>query len=196
MFIDGDSVSGISRLWYDEAVMKKTARPSSMRDAFAVLNQMRDKGIFEKYAVGGAVAASILMEPMTTADIDIFVTLKAPEGSKLISLEPLYNFLLKKGAKKEGQYIVYAGWPLQFLPADTSPLVAEALANAQEFEADNISVYIFNPEYLAAVALETGRPKDKYRLLALVESGILNTKALLVILNRHGLERRYREWVG
>jgi hypothetical protein len=157
---------------------------------------MREDGIIEKYAVGGVVAASILMEPMTTADIDIFVMLKAPLGRKLLTLEPLYEYLLKNGAHKEGQYIVYAGWPLQFLPADSSPLVSEALDNAQEHEADGTSVFIFSPEYLAAVALETGRPKDKYRLLAFMESGILNMKALRRILHRHGLEGKYREWMG
>ncbi len=167
-----------------------------MRDAFTILNHMKEDGIIDKYAVGGAVAASILMEPMTTADIDIFVMLKTPQGSKLVSLEPLYNYLLAKGAKKEGQYIVYAGWPLQFLPADASLLVSEALDNALELEAEGISVFIFSAEYLAAVALETGRPKDKYRLIALVESGILSMKALQSILDRHGLERKYREWMG
>ena len=175
--------------------MDRIAEPSSMRDAFAVLNRMRNDGIIEKYAVGGAVAASILMEPMTTADIDIFVVLKAPPGRRLVTLEPIYNYLLEKGGKKEGQYIVYAGWPLQFLPANSSALVSEALDHALELEADGISVFVFGPEYLAAIALETGRQKDKYRLHALMEFGILDERAFLTILDRHGLVSRYREWI-
>jgi hypothetical protein len=174
--------------------MDRIAEPSSMRDAFAILNRMREDGIIERYAVGGAVAASIHLEPMTTADIDIFVMLKTPPGRSLVTLNPLYSYLIGKGAKKEGQYIVYAGWPLQFLPADSSALVSEALDHVQELEADGLSVFVFSPEYLAAIALETGRPKDKYRLHTLVESGILHMEEFMAILRRHGLESRYEEW--
>ena len=79
--------------------------------------------------------------------------------------------------------------------ADTSPLVSEAVDNAQEFEADGLAVSVFSPEYLAAIALETGRPKDKLRLDTLVKSGILDKRKLNAILRRHGLERKFGEWL-
>ena len=91
--------------------MDKLAAPSSMKEVFAVLNRMKEDGVFEKYAVGGAVASSIHLEPTTTADVDIFVMLKPYPGKKLVTLDPIYEYLLRKGARLEGQHVVYAGWP-------------------------------------------------------------------------------------
>ncbi len=50
----------------------------------AVLNKMQDDGVIEKYAVGGAVASSLYLEPSLTADVDVFVMLKAPPGKRLV----------------------------------------------------------------------------------------------------------------
>jgi len=82
-----------------------------------------------------------------------------------------------------------------FLSSDTSPLVAEAVDNAQEFEADNLSVWVIAPEYLGAIALEVGRSKDKVRLDALMKSGILDMRELKGIIRRHGLEKKFAEWL-
>lgn len=42
-------------------------------------------------------------------------------------------------------------------------------------------------EYLVAISLGTGRPKDFARVLQFVESGVLNRAKLDSILRRHGL---------
>jgi hypothetical protein len=178
-----------------ENKMGKLANSVTMKGAFAILNQMKKDGVFEKYAIGGAVAYSIYLEPVTTIDVDIFVTLKPHSGKKLVSLEPIYDYLLAKGAEKQGQYIVYAGWPLQFLPADSSPLMAETLDRAKRVAAGGVSVWIFTQEHLAAVALDVGRPQDKTRLNALVKSSTFNAEEFKVILHRHGLERKYEDWL-
>jgi Flp pilus assembly protein TadD len=46
-------------------------------------------------------------------------------------------------------------------------------------------------EFLAAIALQTGRAKDKARLLQFVESGILDATAFEDILTRHALAERW-----
>ncbi len=116
-------------------------------------------------------------------------------SKKLVSREPIYDYLLAKGAEKQGQYIVYAGWPLQFLPADSSPLMAETLDRARRVAAGGVSVWIFTQEHLAAVALDVGRPQDKTRLNALVKSSTFNAEEFKAILHRHGLERKYEDWL-
>lgn len=63
----------------------------------------------------------------------------------------------------EGEYIVIGGWPVQFLPP-TTPLAEEALRNAVETDVQGISVRVCSAEHLAAIALQTGRAKDKVRL--------------------------------
>ena len=93
----------------------------------------------------------------------------------------------------EGEYVVIAGWPVQFLPP-TSPLVEEALADAVTVQVEGTQARVFTAEHLAAVALQTGRPKDKARLLQFVESGAIDTEHFQAILSRHGLNDRWREF--
>jgi hypothetical protein len=47
------------------------------------------------------------------------------------------------------------------------------------------------PEHLAAIALETGRSKDKLRLLQFIESGKLNMRALEDLATRFGLAGKW-----
>ena len=49
---------------------------------------------------------------------------------------------------------------MQFLPP-TGPLAEEALTNAIELDVGGISARVFTAEHLAAIALQTGRAKDK-----------------------------------
>ena len=50
-----------------------------------------------------------------------------------------------------------------------------------------VSARAFTPEHLAAIALQTGRAKDKTRLLQFVEEGALDAARLQAILRRHDL---------
>jgi hypothetical protein len=91
----------------------------------------------------------------------------------------------------QGEYLIIAGWPVQFLPP-TGPLVEEALAEAPEVDLEGEAIRVFSAEHLAAVALETGRPKDHARLVQFVEAGVLNSDRLEGILRRHGLWSKWR----
>jgi hypothetical protein len=86
----------------------------------------------------------------------------------------------------EGEYIIVAGWPVQFLPPGT-PLVEEALQQAVEHEVEGTPTWVFRAEHLAAIALQVGRAKDKARLLQFIESGLLDAARLQGILTRHHL---------
>src|SRR5271165_7107801 len=80
------------------------------------INQMKADGIIGKYAIGGAVGATLYLEPAATLDVDIFVTLPAAPDSLLLSLGPIYDYLMARGAGVEDEHIVVGGWPVQFLP--------------------------------------------------------------------------------
>jgi hypothetical protein len=86
-----------------------------------------------------------------------------------------------------------AGWPVQFLPAGT-PLLAEALREAVEKEVGGTSASVFTAEHLAAVALQTGRPKDKARVLQFVEAGVISGDRFQSILSRHGLIETWKRF--
>src|SRR5437667_5397268 len=93
----------------------------------------------------------------------------------------------------EGEYIVLAGWPVQFLPA-ASPLVEEALAQAADKHVAGIAARVFTAEHLAAIALQTGRAKDKARLLQFIEAGALDRAQFQAIVARHGLKAAWQQF--
>ena len=43
-----------------------------LQEVFAAINQMKSDGVIDRYAVGGAVAATFYLEPVSTLDVDIF----------------------------------------------------------------------------------------------------------------------------
>lgn len=158
----------------------------NIREVIQTINQMQAEGVIERYAIGGAVAATFYLEPVATLDVDIFITFKAEVGSLIVSPQPIFDYLKTRGGTMQGEYIVVAGWPVQFLPP-TSPLVEEALREAVTRDVDGVPARVFTAEHLAAIALQTGRAKDKARLLQFVEAGVLDAARFPAMVVRHGL---------
>lgn len=164
-----------------------------IRDVLVAINQMQADGVIDGYAIGGAVGATFFVEPISTIDIDIFVAFRPEPGRLLINPQPLFDYLAARGWHAQGEYVVIADWPVQFLPPPT-PLVAEALAEALPFDVDGQPTRVFSPEHLACIALELGRPKDKARLLQFIEAGRLDPARLNAILVRHGLIKTWQRF--
>ena len=162
----------------------------SIAKVISIINQMEADGAVERYAIGGAVGATFYLEPVATLDVDIFVVFRSEPGEVLLSLQPIFDYLTTRGGVVEGEYIIIADWPVQFLPP-TGPLVEEALAEAVTVDVDGTPARVFTAEHLAAVALQTGRAKDKTRLLQFVESDAIEMTRFLAILTRHALLDRW-----
>jgi hypothetical protein len=165
----------------------------NITSTIATINQMRADGVVECYAIGGAVGATFYLEPVATLAVDIFVTSQPETGSMLASPQRIFDYLQAHGGRMEGQYIVVAGWPVQFLPA-AHPLVEEALAQAVEKDVAGVSARVFTAEHLAAIALQTGRAKDKARLLQFIEAGALDVARFQDIIVRHGLLEAWKRF--
>lgn len=165
----------------------------SIRKVLKVVNQMQADGVIDRYAIGGAVGATFYLEPVATLDVDIFVTFRPEPGSVLASPQPIFDYLKARGGTMEGEYIVLGGWPVQFLPP-TGPLVEEALAQAVETDVEGTRARVFTAEHLAAIALQTGRAKDKARLLQFIEAGVLDAVHFQAILVRHGLVDAWKKF--
>ncbi len=165
----------------------------NIKDTIAAINQMQADGVIRRYAIGGAVGATFYLEPVATVDVDVFVPFQTEAGSLLISPQPIFDYLKARGGAMEGEYIVVAGWPVQFLPAAT-PLAIEALEQAVEKNVAGVPARVFTAEHLGAIALQTGRAKDKARLLQFVEAGALDTARFQGIVVRHGLTAAWRQF--
>lgn len=157
-----------------------------MKDTFTILNQMRADGVIGRYAIGGAVGATFYLEPVATLDVDVFVLLDAPASSSLLSLGPIYEYLLGRGHRAEGEYLIIGDWPVQFLPPG-SPLEEEAITQALRHELEGVPIWVMTAEHLVAIALKTGRAKDHARILQFIEAGALDPAPLDSVLTRHGL---------
>lgn len=157
-----------------------------------VLNEMQSAGVIGCYAIGGAIAAFLYIEPGATFDIDTFVSFEAPGGA-LISLAPIYEYLQKRGYSEKREMVEIEGWPVQFLPP-TSPLVTEALRNAPSITIEGVETRVFSREHLMAICLETGRPKDIARLVQFMEDGGTNDALLGEILARHHLQEKWERF--
>jgi hypothetical protein len=103
----------------------------NIKNTIALVNQMQADGVIQRYAIGGAVGATFYLEPVATLDVVIFVTFRPEAGSLLANPQPIFDYLKARGGTMEGEYIIIAGWPVQFLPA-ANPLIEEALAQAVE----------------------------------------------------------------
>lgn len=162
-----------------------------MKAAIEALNKAVQVGVIDGYAIGGAIGASFYIEAVNTEDIDAFVFLSPKPGELLISLTPLYGELTALGGKIEGEYIRFGSWPVQVLPA-YKPLVEEAVEQSVKVEFSGIPTMVFSPEYLCAIALDTGRIKDYYRVAMFIEQEAVDMEKLKQLVERFNLHDRVK----
>jgi hypothetical protein len=158
-----------------------------------LINQMEADGVIGKYAIGGAVGATLYLEPAATLDVDIFVSLPADPGGRLLSLAPIYDYLKARGCQVKDEHIVIGEWPVQFLPL-SDDLEREAVAQAIATTVEGVSIHVMSSEHLVAIALRTGRSKDHIRILQFIEQNAVNRKKLQSVLERHGLTAKWNHF--
>ncbi len=159
---------------------------------------MRGEGIFESYAIGGGIAALFYIEPLTTFDMDAFVLL-AGDPTPLVSLSPIYSWLQERGYEPQGEHVLIEGIPVHFIPA-YNPLVVEAVRGAAEKPYGNSMARVLAPEYLMAIMIQSGRPRDRERLVRFMEEAEYSSELLDRILTEHGLKSAFenirQRWHG
>ena len=172
-----------------------------MKQTLEVINAMEADGLIGRYAVAGAVAAYNYIEPTLTDGVDILISFNEPSNQLkpgLVTLAPIFAYLKMKGYadfRKEG--LVIEDWAVQFLPV-ANDLDAEALAHAQEVEIriseteGSVRTRVLRPEYLVAICLRVGRPKDLIRITQFLEENAVDFAALCQVLGSHNLEGAWR----
>ncbi len=167
-----------------------------MKKVIHILNDLVKKGIVDKYAIGGAVAVIFYTEILNTKDVDVFVTTHVTRSrTGIVHLGSIYGYLKKAGYRMEGQYFIIEGIPVDFIAA-YDDLTLEAVDNAIGRLYDKIKVKVFRPEYLIAIALQTGRPQDLRKIDLLTTETKLDEKLLKDILKRHGLIEKWRRYTN
>ncbi|HLE66246.1 MAG TPA: hypothetical protein VI730_03780 [Burkholderiales bacterium] len=163
-----------------------------MKRTLEILFELERAGVVSRHAIGGAMGATFYVEPFLTFDLDVFVLLPRTAGG-LLTLTPLYEVLRARGYAEEGEYVNIEGVPVQFLPAYNA-LLEEALQEAREVPYEDVHARVLRAEHLAAICVQTGRPKDRERARLLREQAALDADYLAAVLARHGLAGKWREW--
>lgn len=57
-------------------------------------------------------------------------------------------------------------------------------------------IRVLRAEHLAAIAVQTGRDKDRERVRLLLEQASLDRDYLAAVLARHDLEARWKQWTS
>ena len=63
-----------------------------------------------------------------------------------------------------------------------------------EKDVEDTPVRVFTPEHIVAIALETGRAKDKARVLQFIEGNAVDLDRVREILTRHGLSGQWEKF--
>ncbi len=166
---------------------------ANTKGTIQTLNRLVEEKLISRYALGGAFGALFYLEPTNTEDIDVFIHLHPSPGSALVSLKPIFDRLEQLGYTGWAEdKLVVEGWPVQFLPA-VKPLEIEALTTAVEHLLEpGLKTWVPTPEHLMALAIDLGRPKDKFRLEQFYLQKAYNPNLLATILKKHALETKWR----
>ena len=134
-------------------------------EAIGALNRLKREGIFKDYAIGGGCAVNYYLEPSLTYDLEILVLLDSGED-----YHALYRYFKEKGNRIENIYIIIDDMPVRFLPGYISPLFAEAIKKARKITIRGVPSKVVRVEHLIALLLISFRPKDRIRIIGLLES--------------------------
>ena len=160
------------------------------RDVLLLLSRLKAERVIHDYAIGGAVAVSLWAEPVATQDLDVIVTI-AGDAHPFDPLRPLWEWFRQQGQTFEGEHVLIAGVPVQFLEA-WSALVREAVATAAEAAYDpgdpqSPTIRLIRPTYLVAMwQTDQGAdtPRRRERAARLREAGLVDDALLMALLSR------------
>ena len=157
-----------------------------------VLADLRAKGIFSDFAIGGAVAGILHNEPFNTIDLDIFFFFTERQTGLILSLEKIYDYIRERGFNFDKDFININGWPVQFIESSDNKLWTEAVETAPMKTIDSRQIKVIDPEHLAAMWILAGRKKDFYKIDQFDEAGLMKPAKLRDILERFDLLQKWR----
>jgi len=167
--------------------------PASIVDVIATIRDMQAAGIIKSFAIGGAFAAILHNEPISTIDLDIFFLLTKEKSSPILSLSEIYDFAKAKGFTFDQEFINIYGWLVQFVEASHNDLWRDAISSAESITIREVEVPVIRREYLVAMWLFSGRAKDFQKIALFKESGTLDSAALFTILDKYDLRVKWNK---
>lgn len=161
----------------------------TLADVFRELNALKDEGVVEDYALGGAVATLFYAEAVRTYDVDVFVLVPG-QADDLVTMSEVYAWAKRRGYSLRDQHILIHGTPVQFLGM-TAGLEADAIRKAREFDYEGVTVRVMPPVHLAALYVLAGGAARRTRAAMLLDAGVATEGEIETLLRHHG---RWDDW--
>jgi hypothetical protein len=162
----------------------------ALDNVIRIIEELQAGEIIGSYALGGAMAAAIYVDPFPTQDFDFFVHLLA-DVSDLDPLRPIIDHLGPLGYHPNGVEFDIDGILVQFVPF-TGKLAEEATEQANLVEIEGVEVPVLSPEYLVAVMLETNRSRDKLRAKMFLDQDAVDLDELNILIERFDLQEKWQ----
>ena len=161
---------------------------TGIEQVIAVINDMRETGIIRKWAIGGAFAATLLDEPISTIDLDIFFLLdRRVDPGEILTMSEIYDYARSKSFSFDHEFINLYGWLVQFVESTNNALWSEAIDNAQPIKIGSFDVPVIGPYYLAAMWLLAGRQKDYQKIALFFDNGLIEKSKFEDIVLKYDL---------
>lgn len=165
--------------------------PGSIVDVISTIRDMQVAGIIRSFAIGGAFAAILHDEPISTIDLDIFFLFSKENDGPIVSLSEIYDYAKANGFSFDHEFINIHGWLVQFVEASHNELWSAAIKSADTIMIEDCPVPVIQREYLVAMWLLAGRAKDYQKIALFLEADILNESILFKILDKYDLRVKW-----
>ena len=164
----------------------------AVADALRVFRDLKREGTLRDYLVFGSVAAMVHTQPFYTRDVDIGLDVESDQ-----EFRDVFNRLASFG-RVEGHSVVIEGTAVEIFPVDISPIIQDALTQADRKRVEDVLVKVAPPEHLLLEALRVYRDRDKARVFMLKEAADGNKlRELMRRLDGGGtLKQRYETLTG
>lgn len=156
-------------------------------DVIAAIEDLKQRGLIQDYAISGAMAQIFWDEAIPTFDLDVLV-LMDPIENTLMPLQRIYEWANERGYVANAEHITISDIPVQFVPAP-DPLSEEAVRNAKVLDFKGQPVRVVSPEYLIALWLQppANTFRRRERVAKLRESVPLDVELLADLKARYNL---------
>ena len=104
------------------------------------------------------------------------------------------NYYRRKGYKPYKEHIIIEKVPVQFISV-YNELVKEAVKNSIERRYEKTKTKILRAEYLIAIMVQTFKPKDRERIIKLLDEAKINTVYPTKILQKHELKEKFDQFM-
>jgi hypothetical protein len=184
-------VSATIDFWMNQP---QSNRAAAVEKVLGVLLEAQQLGVISDFAIGGSVGIMFYCEPITTRDIDFFVTI-AVQG-RVFDLTKLYELFATRGyAQFEGQHLVVMGEKFEFLAGD-DPIAQDGWSGIREAAFRSTRARVLPLETILAQKLNAGRPRDLAHL-GLVFGDFaekVDKPKFLSIVQRFGLTEKWKRF--